>query len=140
MKITLVVVGKTDMPEVKSLIAEYSKRISRYTTFEVMETSEEKLAKALGKYDDVILLEKLGKPFTSTEFAGFIDQQQTYGPKSLAFVIGGAYGFTDEIKALADSTMALSRMTFPHDLVRVIFLEQLYRAYTILRNEKYHHE
>ena len=140
MKIALVAVGKTDSSEVKSLITEYSSRVLHYTDFEFVEVSEDKLEKALGKYDRVCLLEEIGKPMTSTEFSGFINNQLSQGIKSLAFVVGGPFGFTPEIKALADSNLALSRMTFPHDLARVIFLEQLYRAFTILRNEKYHHE
>ncbi len=140
MKIALVVVGKTESSEVKALITEYSGRILHYTDFEFVEVSEEKLAKALDKYDRVCLLEEMGKPMTSTEFSGFINNQMNQSIKSLAFVVGGPFGFSADIKALADSNLALSRMTFPHDLVRVIFLEQLYRAFTILRNEKYHHE
>ncbi len=140
MKIALIVVGKTEASELKSLIADYSDRISRYTDFEYIESTEEKLEKTMQKYERICLLEKIGKPMTSIEFSGYIDKQMTFGPKSLVFVIGGAFGFAEEIKALGDETLALSRMTFPHDLVRVIFLEQLYRAFTILRNEKYHHE
>jgi len=140
MKIALVVVGKTQAKDVVPLIADYSKRISHYTGFELIETSEEKLAKTLEKFDRICLLEETGKPHTSREFASFIEKEMSQGISSLAFVVGGPFGFTPEIKALADTNMALSRMTFPHDLVRVIFLEQLYRAFTIMRNEKYHHD
>lgn len=140
MKISLVVVGETKVREVQTLMDDYTKRLLNYTSFELTVTSEEKLEKTLGKFERIILLEEIGKPMTSKEFAGFVDNQMNQGANSLAFVIGGPFGFTPEIKALADSNMSLSRMTFPHDLVRVIFLEQLYRAFTILRNEKYHHE
>lgn len=140
MKIALVVVGETQSREIESLMNEYIKRLSHYSSFELAVTSEEKLEKTLGKYERICLLEEIGKPMTSREFAGFIDNQMSQGANSVAFVIGGPFGFAPEIKALSDSNMSLSRMTFPHDLVRVIFLEQLYRAFTILRNEKYHHE
>jgi 23S rRNA (pseudouridine1915-N3)-methyltransferase len=140
MKIALVVVGKTQSRDVAALIADYSKRIAHYTGFELVETEEKSLEKALGKYDRICLLEEIGKPLTSREFAGFVENQMAQGISSLAFVVGGPFGFVPEIKALADSNMSLSRMTFPHDLVRAIFLEQLYRAFTIMRNEKYHHD
>jgi 23S rRNA (pseudouridine1915-N3)-methyltransferase len=140
MKIALVVVGKTQSKEVASLIADYSKRIAHYTGFEMIEAEEKTLEKTLNKYDRICLLEEIGKPLTSREFAGFVENQMAQGISSLAFVVGGPFGFAPEIKALADSNMSLSRMTFPHDLVRVIFLEQLYRAFTIMRNEKYHHD
>lgn len=140
MKIVLVVVGKTQSREIAALISEYAKRIAHYTGFEMVEVEEKALEKTLGKYDRACLLEEIGKPLTSREFAGFIEQQMSQGISSFAFVVGGPFGFSPEIKLLADSNMSLSRMTFPHDLVRVIFLEQLYRAFTIMRNEKYHHD
>lgn len=140
MKIVLVTVGKTQTKELQDSVLEYSKRISRYCGFEFIETSDEKLAKILEKFDRVFLLDEKGKEFTSMEFSGFIEKQMNAGVKDICFVVGGPFGFTDEVRALADSSIALSKMTFPHDLVRVIFLEQLYRAFSILRNEKYHHE
>lgn len=140
MRIALIAVGKTELKDVKPLITEYSGRILRYTDFEFLEVAEEKLERTLEKYDRICLLEEIGKPMTSREFSGFIDNQMSQGIKSLAFVVGGPFGFPPEVKSMADSNLSLSRMTFPHDLVRVIFLEQLYRAFTILRNEKYHHE
>lgn len=139
MKIVLVVVGETRSDEIKSLMNDYSKRIANYNPIELVVTTEERLGKTIDRYDRIILLEELGKPRTSLEFADFLESQMTYGSQSLAFVIGGPYGFSDAIKAAADDNISLSRMTFPHDLVRVIFLEQLYRAFTILKNEKYHH-
>lgn len=140
MKITLVVVGETQSDEIKSLMNDYIKRLSHYTSFELAAVSEDRLEQMLNKYDRICLLEEIGKPMTSKEFAGFVDNQMRQGANSIAFVIGGPYGFAPAVKALADSNLSLSRMTFPHDLVRLIFLEQLYRAFTILRNEKYHHE
>lgn len=106
----------------------------------MIETSDEKLVKNLEKIDRVFLLDEKGKEYTSMEMSNFIDKQMNAGVKNIAFVVGGPFGFGEEIRALADSSLALSKMTFPHDLVRVIFLEQLYRAFSILRNEKYHHE
>ncbi len=140
MKIALVVVGETQSREVESLMNEYVKRLSHYSSFELVATSEDKLEKTLAKYERICLLEEIGKTMSSKEFAGFIDNQMRQGANNVAFVIGGPFGFTPEIKALSDSNISLSKMTFPHDLVRVIFLEQLYRAFTILKNEKYHHE
>jgi 23S rRNA (pseudouridine1915-N3)-methyltransferase len=140
MKIALVTVGKTNIKELQDSIADYTKRIERYTAFEFIETSEEKLEKALDKFERVYLLDEKGKEYTSMEMSVFIDKQLNMGAKSLAFVVGGPFGFSDVVRALADGTIALSKMTFPHDLVRVIFLEQLYRGFTILKNEKYHHE
>ena len=138
MKISLVVVGKTQ--GFQEAVSEYSKRVSRYAQFELVDTVEEKLAKTLDKFDRVFLLDEHGKEFTSVEFSGFMEKQLNAGVKSIAFAVGGPFGFSDEVRALADSSLALSKMTFPHDLVRVVFLEQLYRAFSIIRNEKYHHE
>ncbi len=140
MKIALVAVGKTQVPEAKALIADFSKRISHYTPFEFIDVTEDKLAKTLDKYERVFLLDEKGAEYGSAEFAGFIEKQINASIKSAAFVVGGPFGFSPEVRELADASIALSKMTFPHDLVRVIFLEQLYRAFTILRNEKYHHE
>ncbi len=140
MKITLVTVGKTQVKDLIESIHDYSKRISHYASFEFADATEEKLAKTLDKFDRVFLLDEKGAEYTSVAFSGFIEKQLNAGVKNIAFVIGGPFGFTDEVRALADASIALSKMTFPHDLIRVIFLEQLYRAFTILRGEKYHHE
>jgi 23S rRNA (pseudouridine1915-N3)-methyltransferase len=140
MKIALVVVGKTQTQDLQDSVLDYTKRISRYSGFEMIETSDEKLEKTLEKFDRVFLLDEKGKEHTSMEFSQFIEKQLNTGVKNIAFVVGGPFGFTQAVYALSDSSLALSKMTFPHDLVRVIFLEQLYRAFTILKNEKYHHE
>lgn len=140
MKITLVTVGKTQTKELQDSVLDYSKRISRYTQFEFVDTTDEKLVKTLEKQDRIFLLDEKGKEYTSVELAGFVEKQMNAGIKNIAFVVGGPFGFSEEVRALSDSCIALSKMTFPHDLVRVIFLEQLYRAFTILKNEKYHHE
>ncbi len=140
MKITLIVVGKTQTKDLQESVLDYSKRISRYCGFEMIDTSDEKLAKNLEKFDRVFLLDEKGKEYTSMEMSVFVDKQMNAGVKNIAFVVGGPFGFSEEVRAMADSSLALSKMTFPHDLVRVIFLEQLYRAFSILKNEKYHHE
>ncbi len=151
MKISLVAVGKTQNKDIAGVIAEYTGRIGRYANFDFIEiaddakTTESKLAKALGKFDRVFLLDERGREYRSVEFADFVQKQMNSGVKSVAFVVGGPFGFTDEIRALASpalggGSIALSKMTFPHDLVRAIFVEQLYRAFSIIRNEKYHHE
>lgn len=140
MKITLISVGKTQDREVAGAIADYTSRISHYTGFETLETTDEKLGTLIEKFDRVFLLDEKGKEYSSVEFSGFLTKQMNAGISSLAFVIGGPFGFSEEVRKVADGSMALSKMTFPHQLVRVIFLEQLYRAFTILKNEKYHHE
>ncbi|MDP1625287.1 MAG: 23S rRNA (pseudouridine(1915)-N(3))-methyltransferase RlmH [bacterium] len=140
MKISLVTVGKTDGAELRDAINEYEKRLSRYIPFEIIETTDEKLAKVLDRYDRVFLLDDKGKEYSSMEFSSFIDKQMTTGLQSVAFVVGGPFGFTDDVRAMADGLISLSRMTFTHQFVRAVFLEQLYRAFTILRNERYHHE
>ncbi len=139
MKISLVVVSETYDEAVKSQLADYSKRLNHYISFDIVTTSEEKLEKALEKYDRIFLLDELGKEYTSAGFADMVQKQLNAGGKSICFVIGGAYGFTQELRAKAQGTIALSKLTFPHQLVRTIFAEQLYRAFTILNNEKYHH-
>ncbi|HEY9481120.1 MAG TPA: 23S rRNA (pseudouridine(1915)-N(3))-methyltransferase RlmH [Candidatus Paceibacterota bacterium] len=144
MKISLVVIGKTQDKSIAEVIADYSSRINRYTSFDLVETTDEKLAKTLDKFDRVFLLDEHGREYRSVEFADLVQKQLNTGLKSVAFVVGGPFGFSDEIRAhskiITGGDIALSKMTFPHDLIRVIFIEQLYRAFTILRNEKYHHE
>jgi 23S rRNA (pseudouridine1915-N3)-methyltransferase len=140
MKISLVTVGKTDGAELRDAITEYQKRLARYATFELVETTDEKLSKALEKHDRVFLLDDKGKEYSSMEFSKFLDQQMTAGLKSVAFVVGGPFGFAQDIRDMADGLISLSRMTFTHQFVRAVFLEQLYRAFTILKNERYHHE
>jgi len=140
MKIALVTVGKTNISELRESIADYSKRIGRYSPFELVDTSDDKLEKTLEKFERVFLLDEHGREYTSVEMSQFIEKQLMMSPKSIAFVVGGPFGFSQPVRDMADGQIALSKMTFPHDLVRVIFLEQLYRAFTILKNEKYHHE
>lgn len=156
MKVTLLVVGKTASAEIKNICSDYLKRINRYTKCEevVIEsvaqkiTDKEKLKTKEGELilkktastDFLILLDDKGKEMTSPLFAQFIENQQNQSAKHLVFVVGGAYGFSAEVYARANAKLSLSKMTFSHQIVRAIFLEQLYRAYSILHGEPYHHE
>lgn len=99
----------------------------------------EAILKKITDRDEVILLDEKGKNFTSETFSAMISKKRNTGDKTLTFVIGGAYGFGEPVYSRADGLLSLSGMTFPHQMVRVIFLEQLYRAFTILKGEKYHH-
>ncbi len=144
------------MQPVKEVMGEYIKRIVHYTNFEVIETPDIKNIKNLSvehykqkeaeiqkKYlvrsDFIILLDEFGKEYTSEKFAQFLEHKIQIGIKNPMFVVGGAYGFSEEIKKMSQAQISLSQMTFPHQLVRLIFIEQLYRAFTIIRKEKYHH-
>lgn len=157
MKITLLVIGKTDKPFVSEGLDIFSKRLSRYLPFSVNEIKElkntsklspaeqkqketEQILKHLKAEDHLILLDEKGKEFTSVGFASFVQGKMNMGIKNLVFVVGGPYGFSEEIKKHASGKIALSKMTFSHQLIRLIFVEQLYRAMTILNNEPYHNE
>ncbi len=153
MKITFLTAGKTHEKAIAELTAKYVKRIKGYCSFQWIETADIKsrepavLAKKEGalflehiaKGDLVILLDEKGESFTSAAFAGFIQQKQAENRKHIIFLCGGAYGFSDEIYNIAGAKICLSKMTFPHQMVRLIFSEQLYRAFTIINNEPYHH-
>ena len=157
MKIKLIVVGKTNAKYLLEGEKEYEKRLKHYTKFEEIiipdvkqagKRSENELKKKegqliLGKLessDHVILLDNKGKSYSSIEFANLLQQKMNSGLKSLVFVVGGAFGFSYEIYQRANSKLSLSKMTFSHQMVRLIFKEQLYRGFSILRGEKYHHE
>lgn len=158
MKITLLTVGKTDKDWVKAGMDIYSGRLKHYTSFSLVEIPELKKVSALTREqikekegelilknvrptDDVILLDERGKLYSSLEWAGEIERKISGGAaRDIVFVIGGAYGFSPDVYARANSLISLSRMTFSHQMVRAIFLEQLYRAFTIIRGEPYHHE
>ena len=156
MRICLLTVGKTDSGWVREGLEIYSSRLSRYVPFCVSEIPELKNASSLSKSqvkekegelilsrvtpkDTVILLDEKGKEYSSTEFAKEVSKM-TAGGKNIVFVIGGAYGFSDAVYARCDGKVSLSRMTFTHQMVRAIFVEQLYRAFTIIKGEPYHHE
>jgi len=157
MKIKLIVVGKTNAKYLLEGEIEYGNRLKHYTKFEEIiipdvkhsgKLNENELKKKesqliLGKLENsdyVILLDDKGKSYSSVEFANFLQQKMNSSLKSLVFVVGGAFGFSDEVYLRANSKISLSKMTFSHQMVRLIFKEQLYRGFSILRGEKYHHE
>ena len=157
MKITLLTVGKTDKDWVKQGLDIYLSRLKHYIPFSIVEIPELKNVSALTKdqikakegelilknirpADDVILLDEHGKEYSSMELAAIIRDKISYSGKDIVYVIGGAYGFSEAVYKRADSKLSLSRMTFSHQMVRAIFAEQIYRAFTIIRGEPYHHE
>lgn len=157
MNIDLVVVGKTDSREVDALVEMYAKRINFYAKFSIVylpdvkntrklsqaqqRTAEgETILRQVGDGDYLLLLDEHGEELRSVEFAAWMQKRMAGGLRRLVFVIGGPYGFSDAVYSRADGKLSLSRMTFSHQIVRAIFTEQLYRAFTIIRNEPYHHE
>lgn len=157
MKICLLTVGKTDIGWVREGLETYSSRLSHYVPFSVCEIPElkntsaltrtqikeregELIMKAIKPTDRVILLDERGKEYRSVEFAEEIRGLSLAGGKDIVFVIGGAYGFSEAVYARSVGKISLSRMTFSHQMVRTIFAEQLYRAFTIIKGEPYHHE
>jgi 23S rRNA (pseudouridine1915-N3)-methyltransferase len=157
MKTHLVMVGRTDEVWLSTGIDEYFRRIGRYVAFQdvviqdvrkgksmpekiVKEKEGELILKKLSGGDILVLLDEKGKLHSSREFAAFMEKQMVGGVRNLFFVIGGAYGFSDDVYKRADFKVSLSKMTFSHQMVRLIFSEQLYRAMTILNNEPYHHD
>ncbi|MCF0207146.1 MAG: 23S rRNA (pseudouridine(1915)-N(3))-methyltransferase RlmH [Bacteroidales bacterium] len=157
MNITLIVVGKTDKDYIQKACEEYFVRIKRYLNFEFKVIKDiknakslttavqnklegEKILEELQTSDFVVLLDENGKNPTSKELATFIEKQSVSGLKNLVFVIGGPYGFSQDVYSRANYKLSLSKMTFSHQLVRAIFAEQLYRALSIINNDPYHHE
>ncbi len=156
MKITLLAIGKTDNRNLQNLIEDYQKRLSHYVSFHLEMIPDIKNAKNLSEAqqkqaegseilkrlqagDRLVLLDEKGKALTSEGFAQFLQKKMNSGLKNLVFVIGGPYGFSEEIYNRAQGKVSLSNMTFSHQMVRLFFIEQLYRGFTILRNEPYHH-
>lgn len=156
MKIDLWCVGKTAFTYLDEGVAVYQKRLKYYTNFEYAVIPDVKNAKSLTEAqiktqegifilqklqndDFLVLLDERGKTFSSPQFAAYIEKMQVQSPRRLVFLIGGAYGFSAEVYARANAQMSLSAMTFSHQMVRLFFIEQLYRAFTILNNEPYHH-
>lgn len=157
MKITLLTVGKTDVKWVREGLELYSSRLVHYIPFSLVEIPELKNVSALSQdqiksregelilkhlkpADELVLLDEHGRELRSVEFAEFIEGRLSRSSRDLVFVIGGAYGFSGDVYSRADSKISLSKMTFSHQMVRTIFAEQLYRAFTIMRGEPYHHE
>ncbi|MBR0196371.1 MAG: 23S rRNA (pseudouridine(1915)-N(3))-methyltransferase RlmH [Paludibacteraceae bacterium] len=156
MKIHLFMIGTTSDPRLQSLIDEYQQRLKHYVPFELVVIPDVKNAKSLSQEQlktaegeallsrltpsmDVILMDEHGKEFRSIEYADFLQKKMSSG-KDLALVIGGAYGFSPAVYARANGKLSLSQMTFSHQMIRIMAIEQIYRAMTILRNEPYHHE
>lgn len=157
MKVSLLTVGKTDIKWVKDGFDMYSNRISHYIPFSVTEIPELKNASAMSReqikekegelilknvrpQDYVVLLDERGRMSRSVEFASWLQDRITRGGRDVTFVVGGAYGFSPSVYSRADDKISLSPMTFSHQIVRTIFVEQLYRAFTIMKGEPYHHE
>ena len=153
----MLLIGKTDTEYLKQGIEEYEKRIRHYIPYEsiviqalrnvagyspseIKIREAEQLMKNLSTSDYLVLLDETGREFGSVEFSGFLGQRFSSGIKSLVFIVGGAYGVSDSIKKKANFILSLSQMTFSHQMVRLFFLEQLYRGLTILNNESYHHK
>ncbi len=157
MKIILAVVGKTSTGYLKQGIDEYTSRLTHYIPFEIhylndakntrnLTESQQKAAEGrsilnfIDKSDYVALLDERGKEFTSVKFSNYIEKRSLSGLKRLVFIVGGPYGFSDEVYQRANEKISLSQMTFSHEMIRLIFTEQLYRAMTIINHEPYHHE
>ena len=157
MKITLLAIGKTDSDYFIKGISEYTKRLEHYISFDTQiipdikntknltidqqkEKEGELILKNIQSGDYIVLLDDKGKEYTSMQFASYIEKKTHTVPKRLVFIIGGPYGFSKSVYEKANEKLTLSRMTFSHQMVRLIFVEQLYRAMTILNNEPYHHE
>ena len=156
MNIRLLAIGKTDDSKLQQLIDQYAKRLSHYVKFDLdiipdikntkslseaqqKEKEGELILKKLSATDVLVLLDENGKQFSSVDFSSYLQKRMNAGIKTLVFVNGGPYGFSETVYAKAQGKISLSKMTFSHQMVRLFVVEQLYRAFTILRNEPYHH-
>lgn len=157
MNIKIIAIGKTDNVNLQQLINDYAKRLSFYVRFDFEIIPDIKNAKSLSQHlqkekegelilsklqstDFMIVLDEKGKTFTSVEFSTELQKKMNSGIKTLVFVIGGPFGFSDAVYARAASKISLSAMTFSHQMVRLFIVEQIYRGFTILKNEPYHHQ
>ena len=157
MKISLLLIGKTNSKFLIDGIQEYVKRLSFYIPFSIKYLNDTKntrkvsqeqqkqlegkmILDSLEKSDYVVLLDEHGTEFTSIEFARYIEKKQSTVQRQLVFIVGGPYGFSDDVKKRANEKISMSKMTFSHEMIRLFFVEQLYRAMTIINNEPYHHE
>lgn len=157
MNIKLLAIGKTDNKALQTLIDDYTKRLSFYVKSDLEIISDIKNVKNLsekqqkekegelilskiGNTDHLILLDENGKTFSSVGFADELQKKMNAGIKTLVFVIGGPYGFSEEVYKKANGKISLSAMTFSHQMVRLFIIEQIYRGFTILKNEPYHHQ
>ena len=157
MKIQVICVGKTQQAELKSWLPDYCKRLTRFTSFDWYEIPDLKNTKnipekqqktdegklilgAISSSDTLVIFDEKGSTYTSKGFSQFIQKKMNAGTKKLVFVIGGPYGFSAQVYDRAQGKIALSHMTFSHQMVRIFVAEQLYRAFSILNNQPYHHE
>jgi 23S rRNA (pseudouridine1915-N3)-methyltransferase len=157
MKIALLQTGKTTEKHISEGVEIYSARIRKYCGFEIItlpdlkntrnipvkeqkEREGKKILQSIGKDDFVVLLDERGKELSTKEFAEWIEKRSMVPGKRVVFVIGGPWGFSEEVNGMADFRLSLSKMTFPHQLVRLLFVEQVYRAFSIIKGEPYHHE
>lgn len=157
MNIRLLAIGKTDNKSLQTLIDDYTKRLSFYIKFDLevipdiknvknlseaqqKEKESELILAKLSPTDQLILLDENGSTFSSVAFSGYLQKKMNAGIKTLVFVIGGPYGFSEEVYKKAQGKISLSAMTFSHQMVRLFVIEQLYRGFTILKNEPYHHQ
>ncbi len=157
MKIVLLTIGKTKEQYLIEGVSQYQKRLQHYTEFEIFEIQHIKNTKNLSNFelmkkegelilkqlkssDYLVLLDDKGKDYTSSEFSKKLQRWMLSGKKRLVFVVGGAYGFSKEVFQRGNEKLSLSKMTFSHQIVRLFFLEQIYRGYTILNNEPYHNK
>ena len=157
MKITLLTIGKTEDKYLLEGIDIYLKRLKHYIPFKILEIPELKGTKSLTREqqkikeaelifknihstDHIILLDENGQEFSSKQFSNFLNKKMVGGQQHLVFIVGGPYGFSEEIYLRSNEKISLSRMTYSHQMIRLLFTEQLYRAYTILKGEPYHHD
>ena len=157
MKIKLLAIGKTDNKNLIALIDEYQNRLKHYIKFELeiipdiknvknlsevqqKEKEGELILSKLQNTDQLVLLDDKGNAYSSIQFSQYLQKKMNTGLKQLVFVIGGPYGFSEQVYKKANGKISLSKMTFSHQMIRLFFIEQLYRGFTILKNEPYHHE
>ena len=157
MKITLLTIGKTEDKYLLEGLDIFLKRLKHYISFKILEIPELKGTKSLSRdqqkskeselifknihsIDHVILLDEKGQEFSSKQFSNFLNKKMVGGQQHLVFIVGGPYGFSEEIYLRSNERISLSRMTYSHQMIRLLFTEQLYRAYTILKGEPYHHD
>lgn len=157
MKIRLLCIGKTDDRYIQEGVEKYLKRLKHYVSFQIVELPDIKNVKNLSEnqqkdregdlllknihtQDFVVLLDERGKEFRSIEFSAYLEHKMVSSTAQLVFIIGGPYGFSAAVQQRANYTISLSKMTFSHQMIRLFLVEQLYRAYSIMRGEPYHHE
>ena len=157
MKITFLVIGKTEDTYLKEGIEKYTKRLKHYIKFEIVEVPElkntknlsedqqktkeaELISKNLNNTDYIVLLDEKGQELSSIQFSGFISKKMLSSVQNLVFIVGGPYGFDNSLLTSSNEKLSLSKMTFSHQMVRLFFVEQVYRAFSILKGEPYHHE